>query len=188
MGAKITIDSATLMNKGLELIEAAWLFNCPLEMVDVVVHPQSIVHALVEQRDGAVIAQLGSHDMRLPIQLALTYPERLPSPAEPLSLLDVARLDFEAPDLEAFPLLALARQAGERGGLYPTVLSAADELAVNAFLGGIIAFPDIAGLVRSALDAYAPPSAPVSLDAIRDAEDWAQRHVATAVRRLERRA
>jgi 1-deoxy-D-xylulose-5-phosphate reductoisomerase len=178
MGAKITIDSATMMNKGLELLEAAWLFDCPLAAVDVVVHPQSIVHSLVEFRDGSLLAQLGPHDMRLPIQLALTYPERLPGPARRLSLLDVARLDFEAPDLDAFPLLRLARQAGDLGGLYPTVLSAADEVAVDAFLAGATTFPDIAAIVHDALDSYVSDAAPVTLETIHDADAWTRRHVA----------
>ena len=178
MGSKVTIDSATLMNKGLELLEAAWLFDCPLDAVDVVVHPQSIVHSLVEFRDGALLAQLGSHDMRLPIQLALTYPERPSGPAKRLSLLDVARLDFEAPDPGAFPLLRLARQAGESGGTFPTVLSTADELAVDAYLNGAIAFTDIAALVHDALDAHQPTSAPLTLDAIAAADGWTRRYVA----------
>jgi 1-deoxy-D-xylulose-5-phosphate reductoisomerase len=177
MGAKVTIDSATLMNKGLELLEAAWLFQCPLDAIDVLVHPQSIVHSLVEFRDGAVLAQLGTHDMRLPIQLALTYPERVPGPAARLSLLDVARLDFEPPDQEAFPLLRLARQAGERGGAYPTVLSTADELAVAAFLDGSIAFPDIAALVQDALDAFVPAAEPLTLEAIAAADAWTRRRL-----------
>jgi 1-deoxy-D-xylulose-5-phosphate reductoisomerase len=187
MGSKITIDSATLMNKGLELLEAAWLFDCPLAAVDVVVHPQSIVHSLVEFRDGSLLAQLGSHDMRLPIQLALTYPERLPGPARRLSLLDVARLDFEAPDPDAFPLLRIARQAGELGGLYPTVLSAADEVAVDAFLSGAVAFTDIAAVVHDALDCHVPDGQQVTLETIHGAAAATRRHVAARVVALNAR-
>ena len=152
MGAKISVDSATLMNKGLELIEAHYLFGLPSERIDVLVHPQSVVHSLVEFVDGSVLAQLGSPDMRIPIAYALAWPERLRTPAQRLNLAAVARLDFEAPDLERFPALRLAREALEAGGSSPAVLNAANEVAVASFLEGRIPFPDIARLVESALE------------------------------------
>ena len=183
MGAKITIDSATLMNKGLEMIEARWLFDCPLERIDVVVHPQSLVHSLVEYVDGSTLAQLASHDMRLPIQYALTYPERLSGPAQQLRATDLVRLDFEPPDLDAFPLLRLSRQAGLSGMTYPTVLSTADTVAVGAFLSGRLSFPDIAEVVGRVLDAHQPSTEPLTLDAIANADQWAE---ATAIREVAR--
>ena len=152
MGAKISVDSATLMNKGLELIEAHYLFGLASERIDIVIHPQSVIHSLVEFVDGSVLAQLGSPDMRIPIAYALAWPERMPTPAQRLDLLAVARLDFEAPDLERFPALRLARGALEAGGAAPIVLNAANEAAVAAFLGGDIAFPHIAGIVAKALE------------------------------------
>ncbi|MCH8615353.1 1-deoxy-D-xylulose-5-phosphate reductoisomerase [Sphingomonas sp. SM33] len=152
MGAKISVDSATLMNKGLELIEAHYLFGLPSERIDVLVHPQSVVHSLVEFVDGSVLAQLGSPDMRIPIAHALAWPERIATPAQRLDLAAIARLDFEAPDLERFPALRLAREALEAGGSAPIVLNAANEVAVASFLDGRIPFPDIARLVESALE------------------------------------
>ncbi len=181
MGAKITIDSATLMNKGLEMIEAKWLFDCPIDRIDIVVHPQSIVHSLVEYVDGSTLAQLASHDMRIPIQYALTYPERLQGPAKHLRATDLVQLDFEPPDLEAFPLLNLARQAGSAGSTFPTVLSTADSLAVERFLDGRIPFNGIAHVVRGVLDAHKPAPGPVTLDAIADAESWAEQATLTAL-------
>jgi 1-deoxy-D-xylulose-5-phosphate reductoisomerase len=175
MGTKVTIDSATMMNKGLELIEAHWLFDCPFDMIDIVVHPQSIVHSLVEFHDGALIAQLGSHDMRLPIQYALTYPERPPGNALRLDLLVLGRLDFEAPDLTNFPLVGLARDAGVRGQTYPTVLSTADEVAVQAFAEGHIPFLGIADVVEAALAHHSPTSGVLTLEAINEADTWARR-------------
>jgi 1-deoxy-D-xylulose-5-phosphate reductoisomerase len=153
MGSKITIDSATLMNKGLEVIEARWLFDMPLDRVEVVIHPQSIVHSLVEFVDGSVLAQLGTPDMAIPILYALSFPERLPCPTTPLDLVQVGTLTFEAPDLEAFPCLRLARQAGEAGGAAPVVLNAANEVAVAGFLAGRCGFLEIPGIVAEALDA-----------------------------------
>jgi 1-deoxy-D-xylulose-5-phosphate reductoisomerase len=153
MGPKITVDSATLANKGLELIEAHFLFRLPYERIEVVVHPQSIVHALVRFRDGASLAHLGYPDMRVPISYALTYPERAATAVPALDLAQAPALEFEAPDLEAFPLLALAREAGERGGTYPCAYNAANEVAVAAFLDGRIAFLEIASLVAEALGA-----------------------------------
>jgi 1-deoxy-D-xylulose-5-phosphate reductoisomerase len=152
MGAKITVDSATLMNKGLEVIEARWLFDLSPEQVQVVVHPQSIVHSLVEYVDGSVIAQLGVADMGIPILYALTYPRRLPCPAERLDLTKVGALTFEGPDLERFPCLGLARQALLAGGAAPVVLNAANEVAVAAFLAGHIGFTRISELIADALD------------------------------------
>ncbi|MDQ4100334.1 MAG: 1-deoxy-D-xylulose-5-phosphate reductoisomerase, partial [Chloroflexota bacterium] len=173
MGAKITLDSATLMNKGLELIEAHWLFAMPFERIDVVVHPQSIVHSMVEFVDRGIMAQLGSPDMRLPIQYALTYPERLPGPSRRLDLLEAGTLTFENPDLDRFPALRLARQAGKAGQTYPTVLSAVDEVAVEAFVSGRIGFLDIARFVEMVLDRHDPR--PIrDVDDILAADHWAR--------------
>ena len=152
MGRKITVDSATLANKGLELIEAHWLFGLPYHAIDVVVHPTSVVHSFVRFRDGALLAHLGSPDMRVPISFALTFPERAPVAAEPLDLASGLELRFEAPDHEAFPLLQLARTAGEQGGTYPCAYNAANEVAVAAFLDGRIGFTEIAATVADALD------------------------------------
>ena len=153
MGPKITVDSATLANKGLELIEAHFLFGLPYEQLEVVVHPSSIVHALVRFRDGATLAHLGYPDMRVPISYALTYPERAATPIPPLDLASGVTLEFEAPDLETFPLLAQARHAGEQGGAYPCVFNAANEVAVAAFLEGRLPFLGIAEVVAEALAA-----------------------------------
>ena len=152
MGAKISVDSATLMNKGLELIEAHYLFGLPSECIDILVHPQSVIHSLVEYVDGSVLAQLGSPDMRIPIAYALAWPDRMPTPAQRLNLVDIARLDFGEPDLERFPALRLAREALEAGGSAPAVLNGANEVAVATFLDGRIQFPDISRLVESALE------------------------------------
>ncbi|HEX7311433.1 MAG TPA: 1-deoxy-D-xylulose-5-phosphate reductoisomerase [Gaiellaceae bacterium] len=143
MGPKITVDSATLANKGLELLEAHFLFDLPYDRIDVAIHPTSIVHAIVRLRDGASLAHLGYPDMRVPISFALTYPARAETPLEQLDFSSGLRLEFHAPDLEAFPLLALAREAGERGGTYPCAFNAANEVAVQAFLEGRIRFLDI---------------------------------------------
>lgn len=152
MGAKITIDCATLMNKGLEVIEAMRLYRLPLEQVDVVIHRQSVVHSLVEYADGAVLAQLGSPDMRLPIQLALTWPDRTACPAPPLDLLTCGPLSFDRPDLETFPCLGLAMEAARAGGTAGAVLSGANEVAVGLYLLDQIGFYDIPALVRRAMD------------------------------------
>jgi 1-deoxy-D-xylulose-5-phosphate reductoisomerase len=151
MGAKISVDSATLMNKGLELIEAHHLFGLTSDRIDVVVHPQSIVHSLVEFVDGSMLAQLGSADMRIPIAYTLAWPERMETPAKRLSLADIGRLDFEMPDLDRFPALRLAREALEQGGTAPIVLNAANEVAVAAFLDGRIGFCEISVMVAEAL-------------------------------------
>jgi 1-deoxy-D-xylulose-5-phosphate reductoisomerase len=153
MGPKITIDSATLANKGLELIEAHYLFGLDYERIEVVVHPTSVVHALVRFRDGAALAHLGYPDMRVPISFALTYPDRRGTPVPALDFSAGLTLEFEAPDLDRFPLLALAREAGERGGTYPCAFNAANEVAVTAFLDGRIGFLEIARLVHEALEA-----------------------------------
>jgi 1-deoxy-D-xylulose-5-phosphate reductoisomerase len=152
MGAKISVDSATLMNKGLELIEAHYLFRLPSDRIDVVIHPQSVVHSLVEFVDGSVLAQLGSPDMRIPIAYALAWPERIETPAQRLDLAAIARLDFEAPDLERFPALRLAREALEAGSAAPISLNAANEVAVASFLAGQIRFTDIVRIVEEMLD------------------------------------
>jgi 1-deoxy-D-xylulose-5-phosphate reductoisomerase len=152
MGAKITIDSATLLNKGLELIEAHHLFEIPYARIDVLVHPQSIVHGLVTLHDGGVLAHLGCPDMRVPIAYALHYPDRAELPVPRLNLAEIGSLDFEEPDLDVFPALALAREAALAGGTAPCVLNAANEVAVHAFLRGEIAFLAIAEVIAAALD------------------------------------
>ena len=151
MGPKITIDSATLMNKGLELIEAHFLFDLPYERIEVVVHPSSVVHALVRLRDGAALVHAGYPDMRVPISYALTYPERAPTPIPPLDLVSGLILEFSAPDEHAFPCLGLARAAGEAGGTAPCVLNAANEIAVETFLDGRLPFPGIPDVVERTL-------------------------------------
>jgi 1-deoxy-D-xylulose-5-phosphate reductoisomerase len=151
MGPKITIDSATLANKGLELLEAHFLFGVPYERIEVVVHPSSIVHSLVRFRDGAALAHLGHPDMRVPISYALHHPDRVDLPVRPLDLAELGSLTFEPVDTQAFPALALAREAGERGGTYPCAYNAANEVAVAAFLEGRLAFLDIAEVVADAL-------------------------------------
>lgn len=163
MGAKISVDSATMMNKGLELIEAHHLFPVGLQNIDVLVHPQSVIHSMVEYHDRSTLAQLGSPDMRIPIASALAWPDRMMTNCQPLDLATIGRLDFEAPDLERFPSLRLARAAIAEGGAKPAILNAANEVAVAAFLSGRIGFLDIADLVLSMLDTYAP-GAPDNLD------------------------
>jgi 1-deoxy-D-xylulose-5-phosphate reductoisomerase len=152
MGRKITIDSATLFNKGLEMIEAKWLFGMPMDRVDVIIHPQSIVHSMVEFLDGSILAQLGSTDMALPIQYALTYPERHTGPCAPLDLTALGKLEFEAPRTDLFPALDLTRKAGTTGGTMPAVLNAANEAAVEAFLAGRLGFPQIWECVERAMN------------------------------------
>jgi len=165
MGAKISVDSATLMNKGLELIEAHHLFGLPSERIDIVVHPQSIVHSLVEFVDGSMLAQLGSADMRIPIAYTLAWPHRMDTPAERLSLADIGRLDFEAPDPERFPALRLARHALQSGGGAAVVLNGANEVAVDAFLNGRIGFCDICRLAEEVLNDLDAP-VPGSIDEV----------------------
>jgi 1-deoxy-D-xylulose-5-phosphate reductoisomerase len=178
MGRKVTIDSATLMNKGLEVIEAHWLFDMPFENIRVLIHPQSLIHSLVEFPDGSVKAQLSYPDMRLPIQYALGYPERLPNPELPrLDWDSLKSLTFEQPDFGKFPCLKLAIEAGKKGGTYPAVLSSADEIAVELFLSGRIRFNDIARLVAGALEQHQPVAQP-TLEEILAADIWAREKVA----------
>ena len=165
MGAKISVDCATLMNKGLELIEAFHLFPLPVEAFDIVIHPQSVVHSLVEYVDGSVLAQLGSPDMRIPIAYTLAWPERMATPCERLDLVKTANLSFVAPDPMRFPALGLARQALTEGGARPAVLNAANEIAVEAFLAGRIGFLDIASIAAETLQCYAP-AAPSSVEEV----------------------
>jgi len=179
MGAKITIDCATLMNKGLEVIEAMRLYDLPLEQVDVVIHRQSIVHSLVEFIDGAVMAQLGAPDMRLPIQLAMTYPERTACPVEPLDLLTCGDLSFYKPDMEAFPCLALARECAKKGGTACPVMNGANEEAVAMFLNDEIGFYDIYDLVKMAVDTVPFVSEP-NLEQILEADRLARQAVRNA--------
>jgi 1-deoxy-D-xylulose-5-phosphate reductoisomerase len=180
MGPKITIDSATLANKGLELIEAHWLFGVPYEAIEVVVHPTSVVHALARFRDGALLAHVGQPDMRVPISYALTYPERAATPVEPLEL-EGLTLSFERVDDDAFPMVALARDAGERGGTAPCAFNAANEVAVAAFLEGRLGFLEIAEVVAETLDAV--DGAPArDLDDLVEADGQARR---LAGRRLQ---
>jgi len=181
MGAKITIDSATLMNKGLELIEAHHLFGIGYDDIEVVVHPQSIVHGMVRFRDGALIAHVGHPDMRVPISWALTFPERAATPVPQLDLTRVLRLDFEPPDVETFRCLALAREAGITGGTAPCVLNAANEAAVRSFQAGAVGFLDIADLVERALEDV--PAEPLeSLAQLLEADGRARAAVGDAVR------
>jgi 1-deoxy-D-xylulose-5-phosphate reductoisomerase len=172
MGDKITVDSSTLMNKGLEIIEAHWLFGLPYEQIDVLVHPESVVHSLVEFVDGAQVAQLGVPDMRVPIQYALSYPERMDLPTNRLDLAEVGALHFERPDTERFPALRLAREVGIAGRTYPTVLSAADDEAVVAFLAGELRFIDIPAAVETVIEMHQPTN--VTLESIWDADRWAR--------------
>lgn len=162
MGAKISVDSATMMNKGLELIEAHHLFAMPSDRLDVVIHPQSVIHSMVEYVDGSVLAQLGAADMRIPIAHTLAWPERMDTPCERLNLIEIGRLDFEAPDLGRFPALRLAREAMVAGGAAPAILNASNEIAVAAFLGRQIAFGEVSGVVARVLDRYGP-AAPATL-------------------------
>ena len=180
MGKKITIDSATMFNKGLEMIEAHWLFGLPMNQVDVVVHPQSIVHSLVEFVDGSVLAQLSVTDMCFPIQYAVTYPERRPSGLPPLDLAKIGSLTFEAPDEKRFPALRLARESGEAGGTLPGVFNAANEVAVEAFLEEKISFPRIWEMVEKVMAAHANEKKP-DLAAIIAADQWARAQAKTAL-------
>jgi 1-deoxy-D-xylulose-5-phosphate reductoisomerase len=179
MGGKITIDSATLMNKGMELIEARWLFGLPPAGIEVVIHPQSVIHSMVEFPDGSILAQMGYPDMRLPIQYCLTYPERLPSLQRPMDFSQAQRLEFEPPCHERFPAIRLARQAVEGGGTFPAAYNAANEVAVERFLAGRLRFDGIWAVVEQTL-AQHPRHLHPDLDAILAADAEARR-VATAV-------
>ena len=183
MGAKISVDSATMMNKGLELIEAYHLFPIGAARLEILVHPQSVVHSMVEYVDGSVLAQLGTPDMRTPIAYALAWPGRMETPCQRLDLAKVGRLDFEAPDLERFPAIALARAALEAGGARPAVLNAANEVAVAAFLEQRIGFLDIAAIVHETLDRYDPP-APASLEDVFAIDREAREHAAGVMEAL----
>jgi len=175
MGRKVTVDSATLINKGLEAMEARWLFDVPFERIDIVMHPESVIHSLVEFTDGCVKAQMGPPDMRLPIQCALCYPERVALSAAPrLDLALLGTLHFAPPDLRRYPCLGLALEAGRRGGTYPAVLAAADEVAVEHFLGGHIGFMDIPAAIDDTLSAHRG-TADASLEAVLAADAWARR-------------
>ena len=174
MGEKITIDSATLMNKGLEVIEAKWLFGFDADRISVVVHPQSIVHSMVEMVDGSIIAQMGVADMRHAIQYALTYPARKANCTPPLDLARLRRLDFEEPDLDRFPCLGLAYDALRAGGTMPAALNAANEVSVQAFLGGKIRLPEIAVINRAVMNDHAPVAAS-SLEAVLETDKWARK-------------
>jgi 1-deoxy-D-xylulose-5-phosphate reductoisomerase len=176
MGRKITIDSATLFNKGLEMIEARWLFDIEMPRVGVVVHPQSIVHSMVEFVDGSLLAQLSTPDMCLPIQYALTYPDRAPSERVQTNFAKLGQLTFEEPDVERFPAIELARRAGEIGGTLPAVLNAANEVAVESFVNRKINFPQITEVVRRTMDAHKVVQHP-ALEQILDADSWARKAV-----------
>ena len=177
MGAKITIDSATMMNKGLEVIEASWLFKCRDEDIDVLIHRESIIHSMIQLKDHAVIAQLGVPDMRIPIQYALTYPERLPSPTQALDLADIAQMTFYKPDYETFACLAICRDALRKGGLYPTVANAANEVAVDMFLKERIKFLDIADIVGNAVAEFSNNKSDITLDDILNTDKETRKRV-----------
>ena len=174
MGKKVTIDSATLFNKGMEVIEAHWLFNEPYSNIEVVIHPESVIHSMVEFCDGSIKAQMSCPDMRLPIQLALSYPERWENNSFPrLNMAELKALTFEMPDLSRFPCLRLAREAGEKGGTYPAVASAADEVAVELFLSGKVGFGEIARVIEGTLNAHRGVD-DSGIDAILAADKWAR--------------
>jgi len=187
MGRKISVDSATMMNKGLEVIEACWLFGASADLIQVVVHPQSVIHSMVEYVDGSLLAQLASPDMRIPIAHALAWPERMESGVEPLNLFDVCRLDFEKPDTGRFPCLRLAYEAIEQGGAATTVLNAANEVAVQAFLDGRLSFIDIPAVIEMTLTNI--PSQPASalpqiVEADRLARETASQNIKMMIRRV----
>ena len=184
MGRKITIDSATLMNKGLEVIEAHWLFDLPGAQIDVVVHPQSIVHSMVELKDGSILAQLGGADMKLPIQYACSYPERWEAPVARLDLTAAGRLDFQKPDLERFPCLRLAYRALEAGPSQAVVLNAANEVAVASYLEEKISFISIPHVIEQAMAAHTPVAVP-TLEAVREVDRWARLYSQNLARGLE---
>lgn len=183
MGTRVTVDSATLMNKGLEVIEAHWLFGRGFDFIRVVIHPESIVHSLVEMADGSVLAQLGWPDMRLPIQYALFYPERRAGGIRPLDLTEAGKLTFAPVAWEDHPCFRLAIQAGAAGGSWPAVLNAADEVAVESFLAGRISFPLIAGVIEGVLDGWSGDPAP-SLEAVTGADRWARQRAREVIERI----
>ena len=181
MGKKISVDSATMMNKGLEVIEARWLFDIPPDKIDIIVHPQSIIHSMVEYIDGSIIAQLGVPDMKTPIQYALSYPKRLPSLSAPLSLEEIGTLSFKKPDTTKFPCIKMCYEALNTGGTAPAVLAAADEIAVELFVSGRIGFLDIPNIVEKTLLAHSPILHP-SLENIITAEKWARNYILSNIR------
>jgi len=183
MGRKITIDSASLMNKGLEVIEASWLFSMAIDSIEVHIHPQSIVHSMVEYVDGSVMAQLGVPDMRIPIAYALSFPERLPRREPSLDLLKVGIFEFFRPDIEKFPSLRLAYEAGKAGGTMPAVLNAANEVAVDAFLEEIIRFTDISKIIEGVISCHQPKEFP-TLAEIFEADLWARRNAKKIIERM----
>jgi 1-deoxy-D-xylulose-5-phosphate reductoisomerase len=184
MGRKITVDSATLMNKGLEVIEARWLFGVEADCIDVVIHPQSIVHSMVELTDGSVIAQLGVTDMRLPIQYACSYPDRWDAALPRLDLVQAGRLEFHAPDPDRFPCLRLAYRALREGGTCPVVLNAANEVAVAAFLDGRLGFTMIPAMIERVMNDHR--GEPVSsVDVVRRVDAWARERAAALTGELE---
>jgi len=185
MGPKITIDSATLFNKGLEMIEAHWLFGVGMHRVEVVIHPQSIVHSMVEFTDGSTLAQLSYSNMCFPIQYAVTWPDRVPNSLPPLDFSKVSQLEFFTPRYEDFPALNLARRAGEIGGTLPAVMNAANEITVSAFLDGRIRFPGIWQTVEEVMSRHTPVAHP-DLDAILQADQWAREQARETVEALKR--
>src|SRR5881396_1443603 len=185
MGPKITIDSATLFNKGLEMIEAHWLFDVEMKRVEVVIHPQSIVHSMVEFTDGSTLAQLSYSDMCFPIQYAMTWPDRVPNTLPPLDFSKLSKLEFFTPRYEDFPALNLARRAGETGGTLPAVMNAANEVAVAAFLDRRLRFPDIWHVVEEVMNRHTAIAHP-NLDAILEADRWARREAQGYVKSLNR--
>jgi 1-deoxy-D-xylulose-5-phosphate reductoisomerase len=185
MGPKITIDSATLFNKGLEMIEAHWLFGVGMDRVEVVVHPQSIVHSMVEFTDGSTLAQLSYSNMCFPIQYAVTWPDRVPNSLPPLDFSKLSKLEFSTPRYDDFPALNLARRAGEIGGTLPAVMNAANEIAVSAFLDRKVRFPEIWGLVEQVMNRHTPIAHP-DLDAILGADQWARTQAQGCVQSAKR--
>ena len=185
MGPKITIDSATLFNKGLEMIEAHWLFGVEMERVEVVIHPQSIVHSMVEFTDGSTLAQLSYSNMCFPIQYAVTWPDRVPNTLPPLDFSKLSKLEFSTPRYDDFPALNLARHAGETGGTLPAVMNAANEIAVGAFLERKVRFPEIWQIVEQVMNRHTPVAHP-DLDAILRADQWARAQAQRCVRSTER--
>lgn len=184
MGQKITIDSATMFNKGLEMIEARWLFDIPMDRVDVVVHPQSIVHSMVEFIDGSILAQMSNSDMCFPIQYAITYPDRVENSLKPLDFGSLGSLSFESPKHEMFPALRLAREAGTIGGTMPAVYNAANEIAVEAFVQGEIRFTDIADIVEKTMSQHQKQDTQGNLDVVIEADQWARIEAANQINRL----
>jgi len=185
MGPKITIDSATLFNKGLEMIEARWLFGVEMKRVEVVIHPQSIVHSMVEFADGSTLAQLSYSDMCFPIQYAVTWPDRVPNTLPPLDFSKLSKLEFFTPRYDDFPALSLARRAGETGGTLPGVMNAANEVAVAAFLDRRVSFPSIWQIVEEVMNRHTSVAHP-ALDAILQADQWARAEAQTCVKSLHR--